>query len=102
MSDTINNATALLDEHRNDYHGGHELDELVTHPWALVLKRESDAAVYGVDGPDDVAAFVLDSEGDEWVEAVYDLETGEPVLYTTRTTVELTFADGRTVAKSDR
>lgn len=95
-------AVALLDEHQNDYAGGHDLTELLTHPWALVLKREDDAAVYGVDGPDDVAAFELDREGDEWVEGVYDLDTGDEVTYSTRTTVEVTFGDGRTAAKSDR
>jgi hypothetical protein len=87
----------LLEQHTNSFDGSDELDDLITHRWALVMKRDTDAWVVGIDTPREIANHEI-SESDsldvEWVEGVYDLESGEPVYYSAHTTVTVTMADG--------
>ena len=85
-------ARALLDEYQNDWDGSDDLDGLIQHQWAIVTKREYDAWVNGIDSHTEIAEYILgtfftDSSDTEWIDGVYDLDTGKPVQFSTETTV---------------
>lgn len=91
-------AQALLDQFTNDWDGSDSIEELIEHCWAIVIvkERDGDAWVEGIDTPEEIAsaegyAGELDVE---WVEGVYDLETGEPVRYSVTRTTTVVLANG--------
>lgn len=99
-------AQALLNSWSNDWDGSTELDELVEHRWAVVTQRNMDAWVNGADTPKDIAeyeqaALLTDGDDVEWIEGVYDLETGEPVYYQRTVTIQVAMSATGEVATSD-
>lgn len=103
MDERTEFARELLAQHTNGWDGSESLDELLTHKWAIVIERDEDSWVRGIDTHKDIAGYVLScltgTEGyDEWVEGVYDLDTGEAIDYSATTGV--TVRDGEHEATS--
>jgi hypothetical protein len=90
-------AQALLDEHKNDWDGSSSVDDIAAAKYAVVVSRDNDSWVVACSDADEVAQVyvgALHADGDvEWVDEVYEVETGEPVQYRARTNVSVTIGD---------
>jgi hypothetical protein len=85
--------SVLANSRGNDWNGGHDADELATYRYAVVIERDSDGWVIGANHATDLAQIQLDcyagTEGyDEWIDGVYDLNTGEAVEWSTTITID--------------
>lgn len=101
-------AAELLDEYDSGEWGGSTpIDQLAGCRFAVVVERDSDSWVVGVDDAAGIAAVELaccspDGDEAEWVVGAVDLVSGEDAGYSARVTVEVTMADGAVAEVSSR
>lgn len=84
----IDHAREILAASRgNDWGGGEDAETIAQHAYAVAVERDSDGWVLGVDDARGLAEVYLSTyvgtEGyDEWIEAVWSLDTGERAEWT--------------------
>jgi hypothetical protein len=88
----LRTANYLCEQYQNSWGGSEAPKDIAKHPMAIVMSRDDDAWVQGIDTFDDVAGYELSTIGAEyaeWVEGVYDLDTGERLLFRTNHIVKV-------------
>lgn len=75
--------TELLEEFQNDWGGSDDIDDLIENKWAVVTQRGDDGEgwVNGANTLDEIARLIMAVHTAEyyveWVEGIYDLDTGK-------------------------
>jgi hypothetical protein len=92
-------AVELFMENRNDWGGSDDVEKIAAARFAVVVERDSDSWVLAAESWEDVAGIYLgclqpDGEETEYIEAIYDVATGEQLRVNLQVTAQVTTPEG--------